>query len=69
MKTVILFLIRFYRRFISPMFPPSCRFQPTCSRYCQLAFIKHGFFKGILLSLWRIVRCNPLNPKTGEDWP
>ncbi|MDE6159846.1 MAG: membrane protein insertion efficiency factor YidD [Bacteroidaceae bacterium] len=51
--------IRFYRRFISPLTPPSCRFTPTCSEYAILALRKHGPVKGLILAVWRILRCNP----------
>jgi len=51
--------IRFYQRFISPLFPPVCRFTPTCSTYAIQAIRKHGPFKGTWLAIKRIVRCNP----------
>lgn len=51
--------IRFYRRFISPLTPPSCRFTPTCSEYAIQALRKHGPLKGLVLAVWRILRCNP----------
>ncbi|MDO5036253.1 MAG: membrane protein insertion efficiency factor YidD [Porphyromonas sp.] len=51
--------IRFYQRFISPFLPPSCRFTPTCSAYAVEALKKHGPIKGLLLAIWRILRCNP----------
>ncbi len=59
MKQVLLALIRGYRKFISPLFPPSCRFTPTCSAYAAEAISKHGAWKGGWLALWRILRCNP----------
>ncbi|MHC1695570.1 MAG: membrane protein insertion efficiency factor YidD [Eubacteriales bacterium] len=59
MKYVFIFLIKLYRRFISPLKPPSCRFTPTCSQYALEAFTKHGFFKGFALSAYRLLRCNP----------
>ncbi|MBO5859340.1 MAG: membrane protein insertion efficiency factor YidD [Clostridia bacterium] len=62
MKKLLLLLIRFYRRCISPLFPPSCRFYPTCSQYAIEAIEVHGAFKGFLLTVWRILRCNPLSP-------
>jgi hypothetical protein len=52
--------IRFYRRFLSPMFPPSCRFQPTCSRYAIEAIETHGAVKGLGLALRRLAKCHPL---------
>ena len=52
--------IRFYRKFISPLFPPCCRFTPSCSAYAIEALRKRGFWMGSLLTLWRLLRCNPL---------
>ena len=52
-------LIRFYPVCISPLKPASCRFTPTCSQYGLEAFRKHGPIKGLLLTTWRILRCNP----------
>ncbi len=51
--------IRLYQRFVSPLFPPCCRFTPTCSQYAIEALRKHGPFKGLALAVWRILRCNP----------
>ena len=51
--------ILFYRQFISPFTPPSCRFTPTCSEYARQAIMKYGPFKGLALAIWRILRCNP----------
>jgi len=53
--------IRFYRYFISPLFPPSCRFQPTCSQYAIEVILKEGIFKGSLLAVKRISKCHPWN--------
>ncbi|MBQ8775621.1 MAG: membrane protein insertion efficiency factor YidD [Alistipes sp.] len=53
-------LIRFYQIFLSPLKPTStCRFTPTCSQYAIEAFRKHGPIKGLILTIWRILRCNP----------
>ncbi len=52
-------LIKFYRVCISPLKPPTCRFTPTCSEYALQAFRKHGPFKGFVLTVWRLLRCNP----------
>ena len=52
-------LIKFYKRQISPVLPPACRFIPTCSEYAIEAINRFGFFKGGALSLWRVMRCNP----------
>jgi len=59
MKRPALALIRFYKRFISPGLPPSCRFQPTCSEYAYEAIDRYGIIKGGRLAVWRILRCNP----------
>jgi len=61
MKMIILALIRFYRRFISPMFPPSCRFQPTCSQYGYEAIEKYGVFRGGWMTIKRVGRCHPFS--------
>jgi uncharacterized protein len=61
MKTLLLLLIRFYRLAISPMFPPTCRFQPTCSQYAIEAIEKFGAMKGSWLALRRILRCHPFS--------
>ncbi|HPE36933.1 MAG TPA: membrane protein insertion efficiency factor YidD, partial [Spirochaetales bacterium] len=55
-------LIVFYRRFISPLKPPSCRFYPTCSAYALEAIQKYGAAKGGALAVKRILRCHPYNP-------
>ncbi|CDB35796.1 MAG TPA: membrane protein insertion efficiency factor YidD [Candidatus Fusicatenibacter intestinipullorum] len=62
MKTVIILLIRFYQIFISPMFPPRCRFYPTCSQYALEAVRKKGAVKGSWLALKRILKCHPFHP-------
>ncbi|MBE6321561.1 MAG: membrane protein insertion efficiency factor YidD [Paludibacteraceae bacterium] len=51
--------IKFYRHFISPLLPPSCRYTPTCSQYALEAIQKHGPLKGLYLAVRRILRCNP----------
>lgn len=51
--------IRFYQKYISPYTPPACRFTPTCSQYAIEAIRKHGPIKGLLLAIWRLLRCNP----------
>ena len=57
-----LLLLRGYQIFISPFFPHSCRFFPSCSEYTCQALIKFGFGKGLLLSCQRIMKCHPLHP-------
>ena len=59
MKAVLLTLIRFYRKHISPLFPPRCRFTPTCSQYALQAIEKYGAARGFWLSLKRFLRCHP----------
>jgi len=61
-KTVALALIRFYKRFISPMLPSSCRFEPTCSVYTYQAIEKYGVLKGGWMGAKRISRCHPFHP-------
>ncbi|MBO5955879.1 MAG: membrane protein insertion efficiency factor YidD [Clostridia bacterium] len=68
MSFIFLKIINFYRRFISPLTPPCCRFYPTCSEYAILAIKKYGPFKGFFKALWRILRCNPFS-KGGVDMP
>ena len=62
MKQILMLLLRGYQRLISPMFPPSCRFTPSCSQYSYEAIAKHGIVKGLWLSIKRVGRCNPWNP-------
>ena len=62
MKKLLLLLIRFYRRRISPLFPPMCRYYPTCSQYAMEAIEIHGAFKGSLLATIRFLKCNPFFP-------
>ncbi|WP_083286829.1 membrane protein insertion efficiency factor YidD [Nosocomiicoccus sp. HMSC09A07] len=66
MKKIILRMIRFYQRYISPMSPPSCRFYPTCSQYAIEAVEEHGASKGSYLAIRRILKCHPLH-KGGFD--
>ncbi|WP_028320759.1 membrane protein insertion efficiency factor YidD [Desulfatiglans anilini] len=55
-------LIGCYQRFLSPLWPPSCRFYPTCSSYARDAFMKYGIVKGGTLALLRILKCHPFHP-------
>ena len=66
MKHVMIWLIGLYRKYISPLKPPCCRFTPSCSAYAIEAFRKRGFFVGFGLTVWRILRCNPYS-KGGYD--
>lgn len=74
-KALCLFLIKMYKKHISPLLPPACRFVPTCSEYAYTAIERFGVLKGGALSLWRIIRCNPfckggydpVPEKTGQE--
>ncbi|GAA3026772.1 membrane protein insertion efficiency factor YidD [Tetragenococcus solitarius] len=67
MQKFFIFLIKGYQRFISPLFPPSCRYYPTCSSYMLEALKVHGAFKGMLMGISRILRCHPF-AKGGIDY-
>ncbi len=59
MKNILVLMVRGYQRFISPLFPPTCRYSPTCSSYMITAIQKHGAFKGLIMGTARILRCHP----------
>lgn len=61
MKVVLIFLIRAYRLFISPLLPPACRFTPTCSEYTMQAIEKYGAMRGAYLGARRLLRCHPFH--------
>ena len=61
-------VLDFYKRRISPLLPPSCRFTPTCSEYARLALLKHGLMRGLALAAGRLLRCQPFHPG-GVDLP
>lgn len=62
MKSVFLFLIRLYRRYLSPLLPPSCRFVPTCSEYALQAFRTKGTLRALWMTAVRILKCHPFHP-------
>ena len=66
MKRILIAIVRGYKKYISPLLPPSCRFTPNCSEYAMEALQRHGAWKGSLLAIWRILRCNPFG-KGGYD--
>jgi putative membrane protein insertion efficiency factor len=66
MKIILIRLIEIYRKYISILKKPSCRFYPTCSQYAIDAIKKYGAVKGSFMAIWRIIRCNPFN-KGGYD--
>jgi uncharacterized protein len=61
-KALALALIRFYKRFISPALPSSCRFEPTCSMYTYEAIERYGVIRGSWLGMKRVARCHPFHP-------
>jgi uncharacterized protein len=65
-KKPLLWTLRGYKTWVSPMLPPSCRYQPTCSEYAYEAVEKYGIIKGGRLAIWRVLRCNPFG-KSGWD--
>lgn len=73
MKHLFIWLIKFYRKAISPFTPPSCRFHPTCSAYGLEAFEKHGAVKGFLMTVNRISKCHPFHEggfdPVPDKWP
>jgi uncharacterized protein len=66
MKTFGLWLLRGYKRWISPAFPPSCRYVPTCSEYAMEAVERYGVVRGGAMAAWRLLRCHPF-AKGGLD--
>lgn len=68
LEKIIIGAVRLYKRFISPLHRPCCRFYPTCSDYAVLAVKKYGPLIGLLKTVWRILRCNPFG-KGGIDFP
>ena len=68
MKSLLLWLIRFYRGQISPMRPPCCRFMPTCSQYALEAVELHGVCKGGWLAFKRILKCQPLHRQKSIEY-
>ena len=62
MKRVLIWLVRGYKRFISPLLPPACRYTPTCSEYALEAIQKYGALRGGWMALKRILRCHPFHP-------
>ncbi|MBE6072404.1 MAG: membrane protein insertion efficiency factor YidD [Clostridium butyricum] len=59
MKKILISLIKFYRKNISPAKPSCCRFTPTCSQYALDAISRYGAFRGSMMAFYRILRCNP----------
>ena len=68
-RAVALFLLRVYKRFISPLLPPMCRFEPTCSMYMKDAVQKYGAARGIWMGIRRLGRCHPFTPGGWDPVP
>jgi putative membrane protein insertion efficiency factor len=68
MRRAVAGLLTLYKRLISPLLPPACRFSPTCSEFARLAVLEHGTVRGGLLALRRLARCQPLGAG-GIDLP
>ena len=69
MRAVALFLLRAYKRVLSPLLPPMCRFEPTCSVYMMQAIEKHGLLRGGWLGIRRLSRCHAFNPGGWDPVP
>lgn len=69
MRSLALVPLRFYKRFVSPLLPPMCRFDPTCSIYMMQAIEKHGTLRGVWLGVRRLARCHPFNPGGWDPVP
>ncbi len=68
-RRALVVLVRAYQLLISPLFPPSCRFSPSCSEYARQALSKHGIIKGLWLSARRVLRCHPWHPGGPDPVP
>ncbi|PMP81213.1 MAG: membrane protein insertion efficiency factor YidD [Caldisericum exile] len=69
MKNLLISVLKFYRKYISPLKPPTCRFTPTCSEYAIEAIEKYGAKKGGFLAIKRVLRCNPFFPGGNDPVP
>jgi len=62
MTRLVVALIAFYQRWLSPLGPPCCRFVPTCSNYARESLVRHGLAWGLILAAWRLLKCHPFHP-------
>ncbi|MCD6124925.1 membrane protein insertion efficiency factor YidD [bacterium] len=75
LNEIAVLLIKLYRVTISRLFPYTCRFEPTCSHYAETSIKRFGIFWGSIISMWRILRCNPFSrggidpvPQNLDEW-
>ncbi len=68
-RQLVLYPLRFYKRFLSPLLPPMCRFEPTCSAYMMDAVKKYGALRGMWMGVRRLGRCHPFNPGGWDPVP
>jgi uncharacterized protein len=61
MRELVVQILRFYKRWLSPMLPAACRYHPTCSEYMMQAVEKHGVIRGLPQGIWRLLRCHPFH--------
>ena len=66
---LLILCLRGYKRWLSPLLGPRCRFVPTCSEYARLAIEGHGLLRGIGLAAWRLLRCHPFHPGGDDPQP
>jgi putative membrane protein insertion efficiency factor len=69
LSTLLVLAIKLYRLLISPLFPASCRFTPSCSHYAEEAIRRHGIARGSLLTVRRLLRCHPYHPGGNDPVP
>ena len=69
MRTVLILLVRAYQVVLSPLFSGCCRFEPSCSNYMIEALEVHGACKGVLLGVWRLLRCHPFGASGYDPVP
>lgn len=61
LKKIFILPIKLYKKFISPLIPPRCKYYPTCSSYAITSIERFGIFRGSILAFWRLLRCNPFS--------